>query len=283
MQPESFYPMYTAHNAQFLSWSAMYEGRSADAIRYASEAVSKLPPEMIDMMPGFDSILSLPDFAYARFGKWDEILAKPAAPKYYPFNAAMGHYARGFLANAGNGWLPAATTELDSVKAIAAAVPPEATEFNNSMALLLSIAQKGLEGVILIKRGKTEEGLAALADAVHAEDQTRYDEPSDWLYPMRHTLGAALLKAGRASEAALVYQADPIGTRRTAGRSTARPKASARRARPRTPRRSRSVSPRPGPAPTSRSRIELLRATVSAAPRGSRASARSGARRTRPP
>jgi tetratricopeptide (TPR) repeat protein len=62
--------------------------------------------------------------------------------------------------------------------------------------------------VIAVKRGKADEGIQLLGDAVHAEDQTRYDEPSDWIYPMRHTLGAALLKAGRAYEAMLVYQAD---------------------------------------------------------------------------
>jgi tetratricopeptide (TPR) repeat protein len=204
---ESFYPMYTAHNAQFLSWTAMAQGRSADAIRYANEAMSKMPLEMLDMMPGFDGFLSLPDFAYARFGKWDEILAKPAAPKYYPFNAAMSHYARG-LAYLGKGQTVQAQTELDSVKAIAAAIPAEATEFNNSAQLLASIAQKGLEGLIAIQQGRTTEGIKLLEEAVHAEDQTRYDEPSDWLYPMRHTLGVALLKAGRAYEAMLVYQAD---------------------------------------------------------------------------
>jgi hypothetical protein len=204
---ESFYPMYTAHNAQFLSWTAMSQGRSADAIKYANEAESKLPPEMLDMMPGFDAFLALPNLAYARFGKWDEILARPAAPKYYPFHAAMTHYTRG-LAYAGKGNLEAAATELDSVKSIAAGIPEEATEFNNSSQLLLSIAQKGLEGVIAVKRGKADEGIQLLGDAVHAEDQTRYDEPSDWIYPMRHTLGAALLKAGRAYEAMLVYQAD---------------------------------------------------------------------------
>ena len=207
MQPESFYPMYTAHNAQFLSWTAMSQGRSADAIRYAKEAMGKMPLEMLDMMPGFDGVLSLPDMAYVRFGKWDEILAQPAPPKYYPFVAAMRHYVRG-LAFAAKNQLPAATTELDSVKAIAAAIPAEATEFNNTSQLLLTIAQKGLEGVLAIKQGRTDEGIKLLEDAVRAEDQMRYDEPADWLVPMRHTLGAALLKAGRAFQAELVYQAD---------------------------------------------------------------------------
>ena len=99
-------------------------------------------------------------------------------------------------------------TELDSVKAIAAAIPSEATEFNNSSQLLLHIAQKTLEGVVALKQGRTDEGIRSLEDAVRTEDQTRYDEPADWLYPVRHTLGAALLTAGRAYEAELIYRAD---------------------------------------------------------------------------
>jgi tetratricopeptide (TPR) repeat protein len=205
--PESFYPMYTAHNAQFLAWTAMTQGRSADAIRYARSSLEKVPPEMIDMMPGFDIFLALPYLAYARFGKWDEILAEPAPKKYYPFMSAMRHYARG-LAYAGKGQLAPARAELDSVKALSSATPAEATEANNSAGLLLSIAQKVLEGTIAIQDGKTDDGLKLLTEAARAEDLTRYDEPSDWLYPVRHTLGAQLLKANRAYEAELVYRAD---------------------------------------------------------------------------
>jgi tetratricopeptide (TPR) repeat protein len=207
IQPESFYPMYTAHNAQFLSWTAMTQGRSADAFRYAKESVTKMPPEMFDMMPGFDLFLATPTLAYARFGKWDEILAQPAPAKYYPYLWAIWHYTRG-LAFAGKGQASAALVELDSVRTIAAAIPSEATEANNLAQLLLTVAQKSLEGVIAIKQGRTDEGIRSLEEAVRAEDQTRYDEPADWLYPVRHTLGAALLKAGRTFEAELVYRAD---------------------------------------------------------------------------
>jgi tetratricopeptide (TPR) repeat protein len=199
--------MYTAHNAQFLSWTAMMEGRSADAIRYARMSLEKVPAEMIDMMPGFDIFLAMPVMAYARFGKWDEILAEPAPKKYYPFLSAMWHYARG-LAYVGKGQLAPARVELDSVKTLAAGTPAEATEANNSASLLLGIAQKVLEGRILIQEGKTADGLKLLGEAAKSEDLTHYDEPADWLYPVRHTLGAELLKANRAYEAELVYRAD---------------------------------------------------------------------------
>ena len=207
VSPESFYPMYTAHNAQFLSWTSMMQGRSADAVRYARVSVEKMPLEMFEMMPGFDIFLTTPILACARFGKWDEILAEPPLPRYFPYVAAIRHYARG-LAFAGKGQTPAAITELDSLRVITATIPPEATQANNSAQHLLNIAQRSLEGVIALRQGRTDEGIRKLEEAVRAEDQTRYDEPSDWLLPVRHTLGPALLEAGRAYEAELAYRAD---------------------------------------------------------------------------
>jgi hypothetical protein len=43
---------------------------------------------------------------------------------------------------------------------------------------------------------------------VYLEDRLSYIEPPDWAQPMRHYLGAALLEADRASEAAQVYRKD---------------------------------------------------------------------------
>ncbi len=43
---------------------------------------------------------------------------------------------------------------------------------------------------------------------VAAEDALSYDEPADWYYPVRESLGGALLRAGRASEAEAVFRED---------------------------------------------------------------------------
>jgi hypothetical protein len=40
------------------------------------------------------------------------------------------------------------------------------------------------------------------------EDQLRYYEPPLWHIPVRHSLGAVLLQAGRPAEAEQVYRAD---------------------------------------------------------------------------
>ena len=52
------------------------------------------------------------------------------------------------------------------------------------------------------------EAIADYQAAVELEDKNGYIEPPDWPQPMRHYLGAALLKAGRAAEAETVYRQD---------------------------------------------------------------------------
>jgi predicted Zn-dependent protease len=56
--------------------------------------------------------------------------------------------------------------------------------------------------------GQQAERIALLETAVRAEDALTYDEPADWLVPVRHMLGRALLENHRAHDAELVYRAD---------------------------------------------------------------------------
>jgi predicted Zn-dependent protease len=65
-----------------------------------------------------------------------------------------------------------------------------------------------MKGEILYRAGNVDEGIAALHEAVAREDGLRYDEPPDWIQPVRHALGAALLQAGRFAEAEAVFRED---------------------------------------------------------------------------
>jgi len=44
--------------------------------------------------------------------------------------------------------------------------------------------------------------------AMSEEDALKYDEPPGWMIPVRHVLGAVLMKAGRFGEAEQVYRDD---------------------------------------------------------------------------
>jgi len=79
---------------------------------------------------------------------------------------------------------------------------------NNSAAALLAVAEQVLRGEILFFEGRRDAAFVALRRAAALEDQLRYDEPPDWIQPVRHALGAALMRSGRAAEAEAVYRED---------------------------------------------------------------------------
>jgi len=65
-----------------------------------------------------------------------------------------------------------------------------------------------LMGEIATRSGNADEGIAHFREALKIEEAGLYFEPPRWYYPMRHSLGAALLKAGRNAEAEAVYRED---------------------------------------------------------------------------
>ena len=53
-----------------------------------------------------------------------------------------------------------------------------------------------------------DKAIAEFQTAVKLQDALRYDEPEDWYFPVRQSLGAVLLEAGRFKEAEDVYRED---------------------------------------------------------------------------
>ena len=136
------------------------------------------------------------------FGRWDEVLAEPLPPSDLRFPLAMAYYARG-VAHAAKGQFAEAGTDLDTVKAINAATPADAESKT-----AVSIAMHALMAEIATRSGKSDEGIAHFREALKIEDAGLYFEPPKWYYPIRQSLGAALLKAGRNADAEAVYRED---------------------------------------------------------------------------
>ena len=65
-----------------------------------------------------------------------------------------------------------------------------------------------IEGEVLVAEGNIESGIEQLRATIKMEDALKYDEPPGWLIPMRHSLGAVLMKQRRFAEAEQVYRDD---------------------------------------------------------------------------
>ena len=207
-KPEGIYPlMYYNHNIQFIWFSAMMEGRSEEALAAARKMAGNVPAELIAQMSMLEFVPPYPIMTLVRFGRWEQTLQEPLPPVSERYASGMFHYARG-VADAAMNKFDNARAELDSVRAMAASVPSDMQVSINFAAPLLRVATQALAGEIASRNGQPDDGVRWLSLAVAAEDSLHYDEPPTWCYPVRHALGAAMLRAGRAKEAEAVYRED---------------------------------------------------------------------------
>ena len=205
--PIDYYPMYLAHNYQFLGFSAAMAGRKAETLDAAKKMKEALPAEALLAMPGLDWYVSEYYMAMIRFGEWDAVLAEPAPDARLKALTAGFHFARA-VALAEKSRVAEAKAELAKLEAIAKDTPADAGAGLNMAKDVFAVANHVALGEIAKAEGKTDEAIAHLKEAASKEDQLSYDEPSDWFFPVRHQLGALLLKAGKAADAEKVYRDD---------------------------------------------------------------------------
>jgi tetratricopeptide (TPR) repeat protein len=205
-----FYPIaYYPHNIHFLFAAAQMEGRSALAIDAARKLVSKVPEQAYRDFPPAEDYLPTPLFALVRFGKWDDLLQEPAPPADLRYTTGLWHWARG-LAALRLGQIELARAEHDQHNVIArepalgeltlASFAPATTN--------LQLASQILTGELAGASGQRDDQVSHLQQAVKLQDGLDYTEPPAWFYPVRQSLGAALLAAGRPTEAEAVYRED---------------------------------------------------------------------------
>jgi tetratricopeptide (TPR) repeat protein len=204
---QGFYRLYMAHNHHMLAYAAMMTGQSALAHKTIREMVGDIPLEFFKQNAFADGFMAMPLEVLMRFGRWDEILAEPPFPEFVPISRSLQHYARG-VSFAAKDRVADAEKELAAFLEARKKVPKEAFFGNNAGHDVLDVAERVLRGELLFRSGKREEGIAQLREAVAREDKLRYDEPPDWIQPVRHPLGAALLQMGRFAEAEAVFRAD---------------------------------------------------------------------------
>ena len=102
-----------------------------------------------------------------------------------------------------------AEQELTALRAVQRGVPPERTIASFfTTADMLTLAAETLAGEIAVRTGDADAAVGHLAEAVRLQDRHWFTEPPPWYYPVRQSLGFALLHAGRAAEAAAVYRED---------------------------------------------------------------------------
>jgi hypothetical protein len=145
-----------------------------------------------------------------RFHKWDEILKMPAPSPDMQVLTWFWHFAHG-MALAGQGRVSEAEAEHKIVTDAESSTPENAIfamPVNNKTKDILVIARDVLGAKIALAKKDKASAIALLQNAVKVQDSLKYDEPEDWFFPVRESLGAALLMNDDAIGAEKVFRED---------------------------------------------------------------------------
>ena len=202
------YMVYRSHNVHFLAAAAMMDGEYNVALD-ASKDLETRANAMVAELPMAESFLPWHYFVLLRFARWDDILAIPVVTEKTNTMAFFSHYAHA-IAFAAQGKIPEAQAEGASMEDVYKKIPPKSSmgmSYNNWQAVH-EVADHTLAARVAAAGGDSPKAIAEWRAAVDAQDRMNYDEPADWYYPVRESLGAALLASGDAVGAEKVFRQD---------------------------------------------------------------------------
>jgi tetratricopeptide (TPR) repeat protein len=201
--------MYYSHNLHFIAMAAAMNGNYLESRRGAQLLAVNVGPHVKEMPP-LEGFMTVPLAVEVRFHKWNEILKAPQPDPAMHTATVFWHFARG-LALAGTGKLDEAEAEHKFVAEAEEKTPPDAIfqmPINNKTKDILKIAENVLGAKISLANNDMDATVNQLRAAVAIQDSLKYDEPQDWFYPVRESLGAVLLKIGDDAGAEEAFRAD---------------------------------------------------------------------------
>jgi len=182
----------------------LWQDRYDEAISTAHELQEFLLPH-IGRMPDLEYYLLAPLQVYLYFHKWNEILNVPKLPEPLAGAAAFWHFARAH-AYVSLGDLKKAESEKELFFAQKESLTEAERLGYNPARQVLDIAEDILAASFAKANGDFSSRIQYLRSAVSKQDLLNYNEPPDWFYPIRQTLGAALIDVQHPQEAELVFR-----------------------------------------------------------------------------
>ena len=199
--------LHAGHALDFIRYAATVQGNFEIANKAAWDMANRIKGEAVMVMGGQKRV-SAPWLVLKIFGKWDEIIALNPEHQGTPYLDGIWSYVLG-SAYLAKGNFSLASDELKKLKLIANS--PDADKYRvgaTPASSVLKVAAYGLEGEFFNAKENYKSAIDSFRKGIKIEDQNNYTEPPDWAQPMRHYLGAALLKEGQFKEAEEVYRKD---------------------------------------------------------------------------
>ncbi|SFD68115.1 tetratricopeptide repeat protein [Massilia yuzhufengensis] len=197
---------YYPHNIHFVMVSALMGGDGRTALEAAGKLDQSVPAELLKGFPSLQPVKAAPYFSHVQFSSPDVLLQLPDPGPDFVLVKAMWHYARA-VGHARKGMLAEAGQEvaaLDRIERTADFKP--IADAGIPAREIVQTARAVARGRLADARNKLPDAIAAYREAIAVQDKLPYMEPPYWYYPVRQSLGAALLRTGQLDAAEQVFR-----------------------------------------------------------------------------
>jgi tetratricopeptide (TPR) repeat protein len=203
---------YYPHNLHFLMAAALMGGDGKTAIEAANKLDKVIDKDFVRMAGLMQPIKAAPYYSHAQFSDSKTILALPDPGDEFVLVKAMWHYARA-VAFAADKEVGKAGEEIAAIEEIEdnADFKP-LTDWQVPGREIVRTARLVATGREAAARGDLDAAATAYEEAAAIQDELAYTEPPYWYYPIRQSLGAVLLRAGRLSEAEQAFRDSLVKT-----------------------------------------------------------------------
>ena len=196
------YEPYYWHNLDFILYARTMQGRREAALNAVDELNRAVAPMASAMPEMADAFTAVPMLTLARYLEWDRILNLPEPAASMQSSRLFRHYVRCLAFAARNDQTSAAAEQAEFEK-LREQIPAEAPWGQNKARDVAALASQ----ILMARLDKhLVGGVVRWRTAVDMQEHFVYDEPPAWYYPVRESLGAALLRSGLPEKAEEVFR-----------------------------------------------------------------------------
>jgi tetratricopeptide (TPR) repeat protein len=197
---------YCPHNVHFVMASAQMAGDGQTVIAAADKLRELIPDEAARGIAMVQPVKAAPYFAHAQFSSPETILALPDPSDAIPYVKAMWLYMRAIALAARHNFASAAAAA-DAIETLERTADLKLLKDSNIPAQeVFRIARTLILARVAQAKGDFRNAVVQFERAAALQDALPYTEPPYWYYPIRQSLAAALLQAGRYAEAQRQFQ-----------------------------------------------------------------------------
>lgn len=171
-----------------------------------------ITPDLLKAIGALQPVKSAPYFAHVQFSSPETLVALPDPGPDFVLVQAMWHYARA-VGHARKGAFDAAGREIAALERIEQNGDfKPVNDWNIPGREIVQTARSVALARIADARGDLPRAIDAYRAAIAVQDGLPYMEPPYWYYPVRQSLGVALLRSGQLEAAEKVFRDSLVRT-----------------------------------------------------------------------